>query len=198
MISAVLLAAGESRRMGEFKQLLRLGDKTFVEHCVDNLLASRVDEVLVVTGHREAEVRRAIANRPVKIVHNGDYQSGMASSVKHGVRQVSDKADACIISLVDQPRIDTAVIDRLIQVYKDGAYDSANSLIVIPTYGEKNGHPILLDLALREEILAMDLESGLRRVVLAHSRAIIRVPVLRSDVLEDCDVPEAYERLLKQ
>jgi molybdenum cofactor cytidylyltransferase len=203
MITAVLLAAGESRRMGEFKQLLRLGDKTFVEHCVDNLLASRVDEVLVVTGHREAEVRRAIANRPVKIVHNGDYQSGMASSVKHGVRHVSDEADACIISLVDQPRIDTAVIDRLIQVYKeavykDGAHARGSSLIVIPTYEEKNGHPILLDLGLREEILAMDLESGLRRVVLAHSRGIIRVPVLRSDVLEDCDVPEDYQRLLKK
>lgn len=198
MITAVLLAAGESRRMGDFKQLLRLGNKTFVEHCVDNLLASTVEEVLVVTGHREAEVRRAIANRPVKIVHNDDYQSGMASSIKHGMRHVSDKADACVISLVDQPRIETAVIDRLIKAYKDGAYDRASSLIVIPTYEEKNGHPILVDLALREEILAMDLESGLRRVVLAHSVAITRVPVLRSDVLEDCDVPEDYERLLKQ
>src|SRR6266481_5551917 len=109
MIAAVLLAAGESRRMGDFKQLLRLGNKTFVEHCVDNLLASTVEEVIVVTGHREAEVPRAIANRPVKFVHNGDYQSGgMASSIKHGVRHVSDKADACVISLVDQPRIETA------------------------------------------------------------------------------------------
>ena len=198
MIAAVVLAAGASRRMGDFKQLLRLGDKTFVEHCVDNLLASTVDQVIVVTGHREAEVRRAIANRPVKVVHNRHYRSGMASSIKQGVRHVSDKADACVISLVDQPRIDAAVINRLIQVYKEGAHDRGSSLIVIPTYGEKNGHPILLDLALREEILAMDLESGLLRVVFEHSGATIRVPVVRSDVLEDCDVPEDYERLLKQ
>jgi len=197
MITAVLLAAGESRRMGEFKQLLLLGDKTFVEHCVDNLLASKVDEVIVVTGHRESEVRGAIGTRPVEIVHNPDYQSGMASSIKCGVRQMSNNAEACVISLVDQPRIDAATIDRLIQVYKD-AYDRGPSLIVIPTYGGRGGHPILLDLALREEILTMDPEIGLRRVVLAHSGAIARVPVSSAEVLEDCDVPEDYERLLKQ
>lgn len=193
MISALLLAAGESRRMREFKQLLRLGDKTFVEHCVDNLLASRVDEVIVVTGHRELEVRSVIANRPVKIAHNADYKSGMASSIMHGVRHVSDKSEACVISLVDQPRIDTAVIDRLIEAYKN-----VRSLIVIPTFGKKNGHPILLDLTLREEILSMDPEAGLRRVVLAHSDAITHVAVASAVVLEDCDEPGDYERLLKQ
>lgn len=198
MIAAVLLAAGESRRMGDFKQLLRLGDKTFVEHCVDNLLASAVDQVIVVTGHREAEVRRALANRPVDIVHNAEYKNGMATSIKSGVRFVSDRADACVISLVDQPRIDTAVIDYLIQAYNDGASDKSNSLIVIPTYGDKTGHPILVDLVLREEILAMDPESGLRQVVLAHSGAIKRVPVSSVRILEDCDVPADYERLLKQ
>lgn len=198
MIAAVLLAAGESRRMGDFKQLLRLDDKTFVEHCVDNLLGSRVDQVIVVTGHREAEVRRVIANRPVDIVHNADYQSGMATSIKRGVQCVSDTADACVISLVDQPRIDTAVIDSLIEAYNDSAAERSNSLIVIPTYGEKNGHPILLDLVLRDEILAMDCESGLRQVVLAHSDAIRHVPVSSERILEDCDVPEDYQRLVKQ
>ena len=198
MIAAVLLAAGESRRMGDFKQLLRLGDKTFVEHCVDNLLASMVDQVIVVTGHREAEVRRVIANRPVNIVHNAEYKSGMATSIKSGVRCVSDRADACVISLVDQPRIDSPVIECLIQAYKDGASDRSKSLIVIPTYGDKTGHPILLDMLLRGEILAMDPELGLRRVILAHSGAIKRVPVSSVRVLEDCDVPEDYERLLKQ
>jgi molybdenum cofactor cytidylyltransferase len=193
MIAAVLLAAGESRRMGEFKQLLRLGDETFVEHCVDNLLASSVDEVIVVTGHRESEVRRAIGNRHVEIVHNPDYQSGMASSIKRGVKKVRDDADACVISLVDQPRIDTAIIDRLIEVY-----ERDRSLIVIPTYGERSGHPILLDLSLREEILAMDPEIGLRQVVLANSDGITRVPVASKAVLEDCDLPEDYQRLLRQ
>ena len=192
MIVAVLLAAGESRRMGKLKQVLPLGDKTLVEHCVDNLLASKVDEVIVVTGHREFEVRAAIGNRPVKIVHNADYQRGMASSIKRGMKDVSDTTGACIISLVDQPRIDHATIDCLIDAHNRGS-----SLIVIPTYGGKSGHPILLDLALREEVLGMDLDVGLRQVVLAHREAIVRVEVSSSAVLEDCDLPEDYERLKK-
>lgn len=192
MIVAVLLAAGESRRMGKLKQLLPLGDKTLVEHCVDNLLASKVDEVIVVTGHRESEVRRAIIDRPVKIVHNADYQKGMASSIKCGLREISKRAEACVLSLVDQPRIDKETIDLLIDVYRDN-----HSLIVIPTYQEKSGHPIVLDLALADEILAMDLDVGLRQVILAREGAITRVAVLSPAVLEDCDLPEDYERLKK-
>lgn len=190
MIVGVLLAAGESRRMGKLKQVLPLGDKTLVEHCVDNLLASRVDEVIVVTGHRESEVREAIGNRPVKIVYNAEYQLGMASSIKRGIKEVSDAAAACIISLVDQPRIDHATIDFLIE-----AYSRERPLIVIPTCEGKSGHPILLDLALREEVLEMDLEIGLRQVVLAHRDAILRIDVSNRAVLEDCDLPEDYERL---
>ena len=104
MISALLLAAGESRRMGDFKQLLRLGDKSFVEHCVDNLLASRVGEVVVVTGHRESEVRRAIGGRRVIFAYNAEYKSGMTSSIKRGMHAVSESSNACVLALVDQPR----------------------------------------------------------------------------------------------
>jgi len=192
MIVAVLLAAGESRRMGQLKQLLPLGDKALVEHCVDNLLASKVDDVVVVTGHRESEVRQAIGSRSVTIVHNGDYRNGMASSIKRGVKEISSAAVAFIVSLVDQPRIDSETINRLIE-----AYQSDRSLIVIPSYEGKSGHPILIDMKLRNEILAMDPEVGLRQVVSAHSDHITRVPVRNSAVLEDCDLPEDYERLRK-
>lgn len=192
MISAILLAAGESRRMGEFKQLLRLGEKSFVEHCVDNLLASRVNEVIVVTGHRDLEVRHAIADRTVRFAHNLDFKSGMASSVKCGVRAVSESARACVLALVDQPQIGADVINRVIDTYE------APTLIVIPTHEGKKGHPILFDLRLKEEILAMDPEQGLRQVVHAHWDKLAHVEVSSSAVLEDCDLPEDYERILKQ
>jgi molybdenum cofactor cytidylyltransferase len=193
MISAILLAAGESRRMGEFKQLLQLGDKSFVEHCVDNLLASRVDEVIVVTGHRESEVRRSIADRPVRFAHNSDYHSGMASSIKCGVQALSEGTRACVLALVDQPQIGADLINRVIE-----AYEKAPTIIVIPTYEGRHGHPILLDLSLKEEILTMNPEQGLRQVVRAHSDQIVRVEATNSAVLEDCDLPEDYERILKQ
>lgn len=193
MISAILLAAGESRRMGEFKQLLRLDDKTFVEHCVDNLLGSRVSEVIVVTGHRESEVRSALGDRPVRFAHNADYQSGMASSIKCGVQAAAETARACVLALVDQPRIGIGVINRVIETY-----EKMRTMIVIPTYEGKNGHPILFDLRLREEILTMDLEQGLRQVVRAHPDEIVRIEANTGAVLEDCDLPEDYERMLRE
>lgn len=193
MISALLLAAGESRRMGDFKQLLRLGDKSFVEHCVDNLLASRVGEVVVVTGHRESEVRRAIGGRRVIFAYNAEYKSGMTSSIKRGMHAVSESSNACVLALVDQPRIDPSVIDRIIETY-----EKAQPLIVIPTYQGKNGHPILLDLILKREVLNLDSSKGLREVVHAHQAETARVEVSDGRVLEDCDSPDDYERISKQ
>ncbi len=190
MISAVLLAAGESRRMGQFKQLLQLGEKNFVEHCVENLLASRVDEIIIVTGHRESEVRAAVATRAVRFVHNSDYRTGMASSIKCGVRAVPYNSKACLISLVDQPQIPPSVIDQLIDVY-----ENARPRIIIPTFDGKGGHPIILDLSLKQEILEMDQSVGLRQVISAHSSEIARVEVFSHDVVEDCDLPEDYERI---
>jgi molybdenum cofactor cytidylyltransferase len=193
MISAVLLAAGESRRMGEFKQLLPFGDKTFVECCVDTLLASRVDEVIVVTGHREADVRAAVGNRHVAFAHNTDYRDGMSSSIKRGVEAVSKESRACLFALVDQPQVGADIINHVI-----GTYEEAGPLIVIPTYEGRNGHPIILDAKLRDEILAIDPAEGLRQVVHAHSREVVRVEISTDAVLIDFDYPEDYRRILKR
>jgi len=192
MISAILLAAGESRRMGEFKQLLTLGTKSFVEHCTDNILASRVDEVIIVTGHRALEVRGAVANRPVRFAHNADYRLGMASSIKCGFAALSEGSQACVVALVDQPKIGADVIDLVID-----CYTKSTAKIVIPTYMGRNGHPILLDNRLKYEILGMDPEQGLRQVVHAHGNEVARVEVYSEAVLEDCDLPEDYQRILK-
>lgn len=191
IITAVLLAAGESRRMGDFKQLLRLGDKTFVEHCVDQLLASGVGEVIVVTGHRESDVQRAIGDRSVRFAHNAEYRSGMASSIKRGIRAASENARAFLIALVDQPQIQAETIRQLIQ-----AYEVKPAGIVIPRYDGRNGHPILLDGRLRDEILNMSLEDGLREVVREHADEVLRIDVSSRTVVDDCDLPEDYQRLL--
>lgn len=190
MISAVLLAAGESRRMGDFKQLMDFGGKTFVACSVDNLTASRAGEVIVVTGHRAQDIRLALKDRPVIFAHNPDYRSGMSSSVRRGVEAVSTKSRACLIALSDQPQIGTDIVNRVI-----GAYEKSHPLIVIPTHESRNGHPVLLDLSLKEEILAMDSAQGLRRVVHAHAKETLRVEVSTDAVLMDFDLPEDYDRI---
>src|SRR5215468_1304823 len=156
MISAILLAAGESRRMGEFKQLLPIGRKTFVEQCVDTLLQTPVSEVIVVTGHREMDVRNVLGSRNIKFAHNPDYRLGMSTSIKCGVRAASKDSQAFLIFLVDQPQIGAEVIRRIIDAYKRMA-----PKIVVPTKDGRNGHPVILDGSLKEEILQIDVEAGL-------------------------------------
>jgi molybdenum cofactor cytidylyltransferase len=192
MISAILLAAGQSRRMGEFKQLLPFAGRTVVECCADHLLASRVDELIVVTGHREADVRRALGGRALRLAHNADYLDGMSASVKCGIAAVSPAATAVLVALVDQPQIEPAIINRII-----AEYESRPSLVVIPTYGGRNGHPVLIDLKLRDELLTFDGSQGLRQVIHAHAADLLHIEVATDAVLTDFDYPEDYQRMIK-
>ena len=189
MVSAIILAAGESKRMGRFKQLLTLDGKTFVECCVDNLLASKASELIVVTGHRDADVRAALPGRQIRFVHNPDYRDGMASSVKIGISALREDANACLIALVDQPQIGIDVFNLVIDTYLQEA-----ALIVLPAYCGRRGHPILLDLKLRDEILEMDPGLGLRQVLNAHQTQTRYVEVKTETVLFDFDTPEDYQR----
>jgi molybdenum cofactor cytidylyltransferase len=192
MISAVLLAAGESRRMGEFKQLLSFRGKTFVESCIDNLILSRVDEIIVVTGHRAADVRSAAGERAVTFAHNSEYRLGMSSSIKRGVEAASSECRALVIALVDQPHVGPEIINRLIETFDSGA------LIAIPTYRGSRGHPIILNSSLKDEILSMKAAEGLRKVVRSHQGDTVYVSAESSAVLEDCDYPEDYQYILNR
>ena len=193
MISTVLLAAGESRRMGRFKQLLPFAGKSFIECSVDNLLASRAGEVIVVTGHRAEDVSRAISDRDVRCVYNPDYRSGMSTSIKRGVEAVSESARAVMIALADQPQIGPDICDQIIEAYK-----KSRAQIVVPAYKGRNGHPIILDLSLRDEILAIDAEQGLRKVIHARPDRVVRLEIASEDVLMDFDFPEDYRRMFKR
>jgi len=193
MISAVLLAAGKSERMGKFKQLLPIGGKTFVETCVDNLLASRADEVIVVTGYNQAAVSEALAGRRVRIVNNPDFESGMASSIKRGVDELAVAARAFIIALADQPLIGPDVLNQIISQYEDSA-----SLILIPTYLGRRGHPILIDSALKGEVLSMDPHIGLRQITHKYEHQTRYLEVSSSSVLTDFDLPEDLNLLPKR
>jgi molybdenum cofactor cytidylyltransferase len=190
VISGILLAAGQSRRMGKFKQLLPFGGKSFLECCADNLLASNVDEVVVVTGHNAAAVQAALRDRAVKIAHNGQYSRGMSSSISRGIEAMSDRSRAALIALVDQPQIGPDIFNQVISVYLQ-----SHPLIIIPTCRGKGGHPIIIDSSLRDQIIGMDLDLGLRDVLRAHESEIVRIEIGLDAILQDFDSPEDYERL---
>jgi molybdenum cofactor cytidylyltransferase len=193
MISAILLAAGESRRMGEFKQLLLWQGKTFVECCADNLLAGGADEIVVVTGHREADIRQALVNHQVKFTFNAVYQDGMSSSIKCGVQALDEKAAALLIALADQPHIDAKTIAKIVKVY-----EKQKPLIVVPTFAGRRGHPIIIDAKLKEELLLLDPNVGLKQVVAAHKAETIYAEVSSDAVLIDFDFPQDFQNYLAQ
>jgi CTP:molybdopterin cytidylyltransferase MocA len=192
MISAILLAAGESKRMGAFKQLLPFEGKPFVLCAIDNLISSGADEIIVVTGHRESDIRATLRGRAVRFAHNADYKSGMSASIKRGVEEISKQSEAILIALADQPQIGATLIRRLIEVWKKD-----RPLILVPTFNGRNGHPVIFDISLKDEILSIDPGEGLRRVLHAHKDEILRVEAT-DEVLVDFDLPEDYSRLRRQ
>ena len=164
-IAGVVLAAGESRRMGTPKQLLPFAGRTILECVVDTLLTAGVDEVIIVLGHFAERVQVVLDNRPVRPVVNVAYRQGMLSSVKCGVRAIGAEYDAVLFALGDQPQITSTVVQAVMSRYREG-----KAGIVIPRYGEKKGHPIIINLhTYRDAILNLPEDVGLNALVQAHA-----------------------------
>ena len=192
-VSGILLAAGLSTRMGEPKQLLPLGESTIVETVVDNMLAAKFDEVIVVVGHRAAEIEKRFGTRPLKTVFNPDYRHGMLTSAQAGIRACKE-SEAFALMLVDQPFITSDLINGVIE-----AYQQTEKGIAVPSYNYKRGHPVIFDQKYASDILALGTESdGVRTLFKKYSDDIHYVTVDTDDVLRDIDYREDYERALKE
>ena len=191
MICAIVLAAGQSRRMGVQKLLLPFGSKTVITHIVDQLTASSVDEVHVVVGCQGKRVSRELSSRPVSIVNNSNYKSGMLSSVRCGLQAITQQCRAVLVALGDQPSVTTKLIDQMLQTFA-----STEKQILMPLYQGKRGHPIMFSAAYRKEILTHYDNVGLRGLLYAHKDDIYELPVTTSGVLSDMDCPEDYRREL--
>ena len=191
MICAIVLAAGQSRRMGVQKLLLPFGSKTVITHIVDQLTASSVDEVHVVVGCQGKRVSRELSGRPVSIVNNSNFKSGMLSSVRCGLHAITQQCRAVLVVLGDQPSVTTKLIDQMLQTFA-----STEKRILMPLYQGKRGHPIMFSAAYREEIMTHYDDVGLRGLLYAHKDDIYELPVTTSGVLSDMDYPEDYRREL--
>jgi molybdenum cofactor cytidylyltransferase len=194
MLAGILLAAGESKRMeGAFKPLLKWGTRTVVGECVYQMSRAKIDEIFVVLGHRELEIRQRLAGTGVQYVINQGFQQGMLSSVKLGAAQVAPRTDAILIALVDQPMVPTALFNKLINAY----YDQDEKRIAVLSYEGQHGHPIILSRDFEDELMLManDAPYGLRTLIDRHRDEILEVEVDSSVILEDIDAPADYERL---
>jgi molybdenum cofactor cytidylyltransferase len=192
MVPAILLAAGQSLRMGTPKQLLPFGDTTVIGHIVDQLLQGGVDGVYVVVGHEAERIRQALGDRPVRFVPNPDYRQGeMLSSVRCGLRALPAACTGIFVALGDQPAISVELVRAML-----GAFPAASKGILVPTHGGKRGHPLLVAERYRSEILTRFDEFGLRGLLAAHPEDVLECPAQTSAVLSDMDDPEDYRREL--
>jgi len=188
-IEGVLLAAGESRRMGFPKPLLRLNGETFLDHIGASMLQTVERLIIVVGAHRDA-VRAAVPpNRRMSIVENPDYPQGQLSSIKVGLRAVSAEADAAMVHLVDHPTVLPETFARLA-----GAYRSSHKQIVVTRCHGHRGHPVLFDRSVFDELQRASLDLGARAVVNANSARVIYVDVDDPGVLLDLDTPADLAR----
>lgn len=191
-VTAIVLAAGLSRRMGRFKLLLPWGERTVIGQVVATLEEAGVPEVIVVTGHRAADVATALAGTSARIVFNPDYAAGeMLSSIQTGLRALTGDPDpkdlkAALLCLGDQPQMETATVRAVLAAGEGTGWQR----VVIPSYRGRGGHPILLPRFIWPEVLAAT--DTLRAVLAAHRPHTHYLAVDTPTVLADLDTPEDY------
>ncbi len=191
---AIILAAGESRRMGQPKQLLPFGGATMLECVIDAFRSPRVDEIIVVLGHKAEEIVGKLGAAPqVKIAKNQRYQQGMFTSVQAGLRTLPAQTALVMIALCDQPRLQRKTVENLIAEFEKKRHN-----ILIPMYEGRQGHPLLFRAKYAKEILALDESLTLKHFLAAHAGDIARLPVTDKGVLIDIDDRADYERELRR
>jgi len=193
-IVAMLLAAGESRRMGQLKALLPWQGTSLLKHQVESLRTAGVDQVVVVLGHRSDELKAELSGTEgVAWQLNPDYLQGKTTSIKAGLNALgTEQPNALLILNVDQPR-SADVIRFLLEEHL-----SHGNLITIPTHNGKGGHPIILSPSLLNELRGIDEDSfGIKAVVQRHLEATRRVDMDSPEVLWDLNTPEEYQRVLE-
>jgi len=189
-VAAILLAAGRSSRMGAFKPLLPFGNKTVIECCIDYLREGGVEEIVVVLGHRADDIRQHVSG--VKFAVNPDPDSPMGASIGAGARALPESAQATLIALVDHPAVPPTAVATLLDSWKRGAR------LVIPTWQGHGGHPVLVDLGFKAELLNLPESGGLRAFFEAHRDEVTRVPVDSPFIARDMDTWDDYTSLHKE
>jgi molybdenum cofactor cytidylyltransferase len=190
-VSAIILAAGSSSRMGSPKQLLRLGSKTLLEHTLESVQASQVREIVVVLGAAADAIRTQVQPADnLRVVVNDAFQTGMGGSLQRGLAEFDSQSSATLVVLADQPLVTPATLNRLIADYLQH-----KPQILIPLYRGFRGNPVLLDRSVFPEMAALNGDTGCRAIFGDHLENIRKVEVDDPGILLDADKPQDLDRL---
>ena len=189
-IGAVILAAGVSSRMGEPKQLLRLGGKTLLEQVLDNAHSAALDQIVVVLGAGAENIQQQVDLGKVKVVINNFYQQGMGTSLGAGLAALDPAINAALILLADQPFVRPATLRRICEEYR-----RSHAQIVIPLYNGFRGNPVLLDRSVFPEVRALSGDVGCRAIFGNHLEGIVKLSVEDVGILLDIDSRADFDKL---
>ena len=187
MISAILLAAGQSKRMGgENKLTKEIQGTPLIKHSVKNILASSIDELIVVLGYQKEIIEKIIdKNERIKFVFNGNFESGMASSIKIGLNNLSKKTEAFFICLGDMPLINKDTYNQLIK-------SRNNKEIIVPTYNGQQGNPILFSKSIKEKIMTIQGDVGAKKILELNKNKILNVEVGNQSIKKDFNTKDDF------
>ncbi|MGA2315537.1 MAG: molybdenum cofactor cytidylyltransferase [Thermodesulfobacteriota bacterium] len=188
-ISAVLLGAGESKRMGVDKLSLPWGRKTILERCFETLLRSEVQEVIVVLGFRNKGVKNLFRGRRVKIVINLHPKMGMGISIRRGLQAIHPSCHGILIALGDQPFLKTRTVNALIH-----AFDRGKGGIIVPSFRGRRGHPVIFHKRYKKELWSLKGDVGGRSIIERHPEDVRVVHLKSEGVVMDIDTWQDYNR----
>lgn len=191
MIAGLILAAGESRRMGRDKALLTYRGRTFLETLIFNLRAAAIDKITVVLGHHAESIQAAVDLGDARVVVNSNYRLGQTSSLQAGLAAMAaDSLEAAVLCLVDHPAVSAQVIVKLIE-----RFESLRPPVVIPTHKGQKGHPIVINRLLFPELLAIAQSDPANLVIRKYHATTEFVEVADAGILADIDNPADFEAL---
>ena len=187
-IAAVILGAGQSRRMGTINKLLsKIGGRPMISHIIDAAEKSEVDRIFVVTGHEQEKLREALTDHDINFVHNPDYAEGLSTSLRTAIGALDDDTDGVVVCLGDMPGISKNHINALINVFNP----EAGREICIPTFNGKWGNPVLWDQRFFDAIQNVSGDVGARHLIGEHEDVLCEVPIEDNAVITDLDTPAA-------
>lgn len=188
-ITAIVLAAGQSRRMGQENKLLQdLGGRALVRHAVETALASPVQDVVVVTGHQADKVRAVLQGLDVRFVHNDAFEDGLSTSLRTGVGAIDESIDGVLICLGDMPDVTSELLTRMIAAFKP----VEDRLIVVPTHQGKRGNPVLISTRFRAGLLDTKGDTGAKFLLTSNEDVVVEIDADESVAL-DIDTAQALD-----
>jgi molybdenum cofactor cytidylyltransferase len=187
MISAILLAAGQSKRMnGENKLTKKIQGIPLIKHSVKNILSSSVDELIVVLGYQKKIIEKLIGkNEKIKTVFNENFENGIASSIKTGLNHFSEKTEAFFICLGDMPLVNYNIYNQLIKS-KD------NKKIIVPIYKGQQGNPVLFDKSMKEKIMNISGDAGAKKILESNKDKILNLEINDQYITKGFDTQDNF------